>query len=272
MRIKLVSYKSPKNDFPPMIKKFNYIKSLALEEINALMKLHEFTFTIDERKIILDQGDIRRKSFIIIQGWAYRFSSLVDGSQQVINYYLPGDVVSPFALVMPKAPHSVASISRLQVCVFDPDYLIELFSTQPKLGLYYGWMLGRQDMSMAEQIVRIGRLSAYKRTIHLLLEFYHRLSVVGLVDNNTFSLPMTQQLLADTLGLSIVHMNRTLKKLQKDNLISLSANKMCLISPDKLKQIAEYNSYYLDEVKNFISGEIKFDSASINTNFEKAFS
>jgi CRP-like cAMP-binding protein len=269
MKIKLMAYKSPENDFPPMLKKFNFIDALAPEEINALMRLHEHTFSIDERKIILEQGDIRKKSFIVTQGWAYRFSSLFDGSQQVINYYLPGDVISPFALVMPKASYSVASISRLEVCVFNPDYLLELFSTQPKIGIYYGWMLGRQDASMAEQIVRIGRLSAYKRTAHLLMEFYHRLKVVELVDNNTFYLPMTQQLLADTLGLSIVHMNRTLKKLQKDNLISLSGNKLCFLNPEKIKQVAEYDTYYLDEIRHFISGDIRLDSVPISADFER---
>lgn len=78
---------------------------------------------------------------------------------------------------------------------------------------------------MAEQVIRLGRHSAYKRTAHLLLELFHRLKVIGINDENTFHAPITQQLLADTLGLSLVHINRTLKKLQKENLINLSAKK-----------------------------------------------
>ncbi len=65
-------------------------------------------------------------------------------------------------------------------------------------------------------------------------------------------------------------MNRTLKKLQKDNLISLSGDKLCFLNPEKIKQVAEYDSYYLDEIRNFISGDIRFDSVPLSANFERA--
>lgn len=252
MKIKLISYQSPNDEFPPLIKKLNYIQPLAEEEIVALMKLHEYSAVIDEGTVFLEQGDIRDRSFIVMEGWAYRYSSLENGNQQVINYYLPGDVISPFALVMPKVTYSVATTSKLQVCVFEPDCLIKLFSEYPRLALLYGWMLGREDSSMAEQVVRLGRRSAFKRTAHLLLELFHRLKVIGINDENFFHAPITQQLLADTLGLSIVHINRTLKKLQKEGLINLSKQKkeICLLDIEKLKQIAEYRIYYLDEIKN----------------------
>ena len=257
MKYKLISYQSPNDDFPPLLKKFNYIQPLAEEEILALMKLHQYSTIIDKDTVFLEQGEVRNKSFIVMEGWAYRYSSLESGTQQIINYYLPGDVISPFALVTPKVSYSVATTSsQLQVCVFEPDVLIELFSVYPRLAILYGWMLGREDASMAEQVIRLGRHSAYKRTAHLLLELFHRLKVIGINDENTFHAPITQQLLADTLGLSLVHINRTLKKLQKENLINLSAKEIWLLDITKLKQIAEYRIYYLDEIKNLNAANI----------------
>lgn len=151
---------------------------------------------------------------------------------------------------MPRTTYSVASITRLEVSEFNPEYLIELIATQPKLGLLYGWLLGREDSIVAEQVVRVGRRSAYKRTAHLLLELYHRLKIIGETENNAFSMPLAQHFLADTLGLSLVHMNRTLKKLRLDKLINATSYEIILLDIDKLKEIAEYEAYYLEQIKN----------------------
>jgi CRP-like cAMP-binding protein len=247
--INLVENELSKSGLPPLIRKLNFMQSLTVNEIAFLMKMHEKIISIDERKIILDQGDAHTKSFIVIEGWAYRYNDLSNGNRQIINYYLPGDIISPFALVMPKTPYSVASLTSLKLSVFKPEMLVQLFSTQPKLGLLYGWILGREDSIVAEQVVRIGRRSAYIRTAHLLLEFFHRLKIIGETENKTFSLPITQHLLADTLGLSLVHMNRTLKKLSIDKLIKISSNEISLLDFDKIKQITEFESSYLEQIK-----------------------
>ena len=237
------------SDFPPLIRKLNFLQALTLEEIGVLMKMHERSVTIKERNIFIDQGESHTKCYIVNQGWAYRYSDLSNGNRQIINYYLPGDIISPFALVMPKTPYAVASITSLELSVFKPDFLIELFSTQPKLGLLYGWILGREDSIVAEQVVRIGRRSAYIRTAHILLELFHRLKIIGKTENKTFTMPITQQLLADTLGLSTVHMNRTLKKLSIDKLINIRSNEISLLDYNKLKLMTEYESSYLEQIK-----------------------
>lgn len=254
MKVNLVATEPPHSEppdskLPPLIRKLSYLQPLSSEEVGVLMKMHEHTQFIDGHKVFLDQGEAHKKCFIVTQGWAYRYSDLSNGTRQVINFYLPGDIISPFALVIPKVSYSIASITRLQVCVFEPEFLIELFSTQPKLGLLYGCILGREDSAIAEQIVRIGRRSAYQRTAHLLLELFHRLKIIGETEHKTFTLPVTQHLLADTLGLSIVHMNRTLHRLRIDNHISIQSNEVSLVNIDKLKQIAEYENYYWEQIK-----------------------
>ncbi len=233
----------------PLIRKFRYVQRLENQEIDALVQLHQQTKTIPKRKVILNQGDANKQCLIITDGWAYRFSKLRNGNRQVINYYVPGDIISPFALFMPKANYSVASITDLQVAVFKPDHLIQLFATHPRLGLLYGWMLGRNDALVAEQVIRIGRRSAYKRTAHLLLELYYRLKIVGLYNDTSFSTPLTQDLLADTLGLSIVHMNRTLRKLQADGMISGRLNEITLLDIDELMRITESQPRYLEQTQ-----------------------
>ncbi len=250
METKPVANEIPGKYFPPLIRRLLYLQSLNIEEIAVLMKMHEHTRFIDERTIFLRQGDLQKECIVVTKGWAYRFYELSDGSRQIINYYLPGDVINPFAVILPKIGYSVASITHLEVCVFKPEYLVEVFSTQPKLSLLYVWMLGHDDSVIAEQVVRIGRRSAYKRTAHLLLELFHRMKVIGETENKSFPMPISQQLLADTLGLSFVHMNRTLRKLRMDNLISMTYRVATLLDIDKLKQLAEYEVFYMEQIKN----------------------
>jgi CRP-like cAMP-binding protein len=254
MKFKLIAYKSPKDTLPPLIKKFNFLYPLNNEEIASLMKLHQYCFHFDSKKTFLEAGVMHEKSYIVMRGWAFRYELLSNGNQQIINYYLPGDIISPFAAVMPKTNYSVASVNKMELCVFENDELIELFIRHPRIGLYYGWMLGREDSSLAEQIVRLGCRSAYQRTAHLLLELFHRLKIVGLAydKENAFPLPVTQQLLADTLGMSVVHMNRTLKKLQQANLITVSFEKIYLDDIDSLKQVAEFENTFLEQAKSHL--------------------
>lgn len=261
--------------FPPLIRRLLYIQSLNMEEIAVLMKMHEHARFIDERSIFLHQGNAQKKCMIVTKGWAYRFNELSDGNRQIINYYLPGDIISPFAVIIPKIGYSVASITLLEVCVFEPEYIVELFAAQPRLGLLYGWMLGRDDSMVAEQVVRVGRRSAYKRTAHLLLELFHRLKVIGETENKAFSMPVSQQLLADTLGLSFVHMNRTLRKLRMDNLISMDSKEIRLLDIDKLKQLAEFQACYMEQIKNLstIIDNLDTDNAQLaqNVSYLKKF-
>ena len=233
------------DDRSPLIKRISNLHQLNDNEIEALNKLHEQTAVLDANEIILHKGDFHKKCMIIIRGWAYRSSMLSSGKQQVINYYLPGDIISPFALLQPKTDYSVTSLTILEACVFKPDYLLQIFSAEPRLALIYGQILGREDSLSAEQIVRLGVRSAYERTAHILLDLYYRLKSIGLTGGEeNYFFPITQELLAETLGMSPVHMNRTLHKLRDNNLISIDSKQMTLLNIDELITIAEYKPSY----------------------------
>ncbi len=249
-KVELLINKLMASDWP-LIRKCSYIRQLSHDEIDALIKMHKQTRIIKARKTFLNQGEIQKQSFIVTQGWAYRYYDLSNEKRQIINYYLPGDIISPFFSVMPRANYSVASITPLHVCPFSSKDLTELYAFSPQFKTLFEYMLAWEDVLLAEQVCRLGRQSAYQRTVHLLLEFYHRLKIVGQTESNTFISPPTQQMMADTLGLSFVHMNRTLHKLYNDNLISIVAHKVSLLDNFKLKQIAEYPGAYLEIKKQF---------------------
>ena len=227
---------SSKNEWP-LIKKISALQSLSTDEIDVLSKLHEKKVVIDAKKIFLHQNTINKQCFIVNSGWAYRFKDHMNGERQIINYILPGDIISPLALVNPKKKYSIAAITNLHVSVLKPEYLIDLYTARPNLFSLYIEILDWENAMLIEQMTCIGWLTAYQRTVYLLLNLYERLKLVGCAKNNTFYAPLTQQLLADTLSLSIVHVNRTIKRLRNDNLIKIESNEIELLDIPRLKQI-----------------------------------
>ena len=227
-----------KNEWP-LIKKFNAQQPLSADEINVLIKLHEKQITIEANKTFLHQDSTHKKCFIVNSGWGYRFKDHCNGERQIINYILPGDIINPLALVNFQKNHSVASITKLHVSELKPEYLVDLYTAQPNLFSRYIEILGWEDAMLIEQMTCIGWLTAYQRTAYLLLNLYKRLKLVGGVKDNTFFAPLTQQLLADTLSLSIVHTNRTIKRLRDNNLITIKSNEIKLLDIDGLNQITQ---------------------------------
>ena len=230
----------------PLIKKLNFSQQLDHKEVIGLRKLHEQTLVIEKNQDFLSQKNIRNQFIVINQGWACRYSVLSNGNRQLINFYLPGDIINPYAVAVTKEAHSILSITSLYISTFSQETLQQLLTLSPKLDSLYKQMLCVEEAMLAEHVVRVGRRSAYQRTIHLLLELYQRLDIIGHTQQNTFNLPLTQELLADMLGMSIVHMNRTLHRLRDEGLVETQSNKINLLDIPKLEQLAEYQGILLD--------------------------
>ena len=247
-----VSHHIPYKDWPPLIKKISALQPLqplSYYEIDSLMRLHEQDIIIDPHEILFHQNSIYEKCIIVNGGWACRFLDHSDGARQIIDYYLPGDIINPFALVMHAANYSVTSISCLNVSIFKPDLLVSLCTVQPTIGLRFLEMLGWQDVRLVRLMTEIGWRTAYQRTAYLLLDLFERLKLVDKTVGNTFFAPVTQQMLADSLGMSIVHMNRTIKKLREDELIIIESNIVKLIDIVRLRQITEYDPFYRKDIR-----------------------
>ena len=127
------------------------------------------------------------------------------------------------------------------VCPVSFDVLFGLFRSHPRLGTALFWQVGHESALFAEHLVGVGRRSAYERVAHLLLEFLVRLRQAGLADERSYSLPMTQTLMADSLGLSVPHVNRTLRRLREDGLISMKGARLTCIDVAALSRLAGFD-------------------------------
>ncbi len=161
---------------------------------------------------------------------------LSDGRRQIVALRLPGDV-----LRAPHCPsHLVAALSASRTLEITP--VIQDLEDASGTAAHTAWAqaMRLEQRTMLDHVVRLGRLSAYERTAHLMLELHERLMRVRLASAQGFQLPITQEILADMLGLSIVHVNRTLQQLRREGLLTYRSGAVGLPDRARLADIAGY--------------------------------
>ena len=230
-----------------LILKFSLLLNLSEEEKKILLSLQSECNSVPPQTDIVIEGEDLPATYIVQSGWTYTYKLLPDGKQQILNFNLCGDIIGPYAMVFKQADHSVRTVTETELFKVDPEELLELFSQSPRLAAAIFWSSARDGAILGEQVTRIGRRPAYERMAHLLLELLRRLESVGLVVDDKYDFPLTQELLADTLGLTPVHVNRTIRALKKDGLINYESGLMKIINPKGLRKVADFDPSYLEQ-------------------------
>lgn len=178
------------------------------------------------------------RTAVIVSGWACETRILHDGRRQIFSILLPGDAV----ILQPGVDigrRGVVAMTRLET--IDSEALLNGDdAAQEAVRTAIARSLQRHEERLFDNMVRIGRLTAKERILHLLLDLHERLGAIGLVRDDTFRIPLTQEAFADVLGLSIVHINRTLQQLRREGLIVLSCGSVTLRNPARLAANACY--------------------------------
>jgi CRP/FNR family transcriptional regulator len=173
--------------------------------------------------------------FTLLSGWAFRYKTLEDGRRQIVNYVLPGDFIGLQASLSDAMTHGVDTLTNAVFCVFPRERLWDLFVRHPQIAYDITWLAAREERTLDEHLLAIGRKTALERLAYLLWYLYDKARDVGLLKGNKLDLPMSQAHLADTLGLSLVHTNKTLQKLREKGSILLDERRLTIINEDALK-------------------------------------
>jgi CRP/FNR family transcriptional regulator, anaerobic regulatory protein len=181
-------------------------------------------FKVDELRVepgasFLREGARSEHLYTVLSGWAFRYKVLDDGRRQILNYALPADMVGLQGALMREMEHSVEALTPLVLCVFPRAKLWDLYSRFPSLAFDITWLAAREEQLIDEYLVSLGRRTALERAAYLLLHLFARAEESGLVKNGAIQFPFTQQHLADTLGMSLVHTNKTLKRLYQSKAV-----------------------------------------------------
>ena len=190
---------------------------------------------------LLTQGSSSAQIFTVLSGWGFRYKDLDDGRRQILNYVFPGELIGLQGAVLKEMEHSVQALSDMVLCVFERRRLWELYEKHPALGFDITWLAAREEQILEDHLLSIGRRTAIERMAYLLLHIYDRARRVGMTTKNGFETALTQQHVSDTLGLSLVHTNKTLRKLYDMKLVSWKRRMLQILDFDALAEVAKWS-------------------------------
>ena len=194
---------------------------------------------------LVKSGEPTDRLHIMLDGWAARYKLLRNGQRQITALVLPGDPCDLGGVLVGRQDSSVVTLTRSEVAVVPRDALLAAGRRYPGLADLLLWLTTLDNAQMGERIGSLGRRSARERIAHFFCEMLVRLAAVGLQSGSSCRLPLTQEVIGDTLGLTSVHVNRTLNVLRGDGLVELRDHRLTVKDWPMLKAVAGFAPAYL---------------------------
>ncbi|MBL8270564.1 Crp/Fnr family transcriptional regulator [Steroidobacter sp.] len=228
-----------------LIRKLENFAELAEDEKRALQEAAGPVRPYAAHEDLLREGEQANGVAVVVSGFACRHKMLPDGRRQIIGYFLPGDMCDARVFILKKMDHTISTLAPSSVSVLPREAIIELTSKYPRLTRAFWWNTLVEEAIGRQWLVSIGQRTALERVAHLFCEVYVRLQSVGLATPEGCELPVTQSELADTVALSTVHVNRTLKELRRVGLVSMSSKALSIHDFAGLRALAMFDPSYL---------------------------
>jgi CRP-like cAMP-binding protein len=229
----------------PLVDKLAAYLTLSPDEAEFLADLHEPRRKLARHRDIIVAGRRYDQLFILCSGVVSRYKVLSDGKRQILNLGLPGDLIGLPSSLFDVAVNSVSTLTEVAVAPVSFPKLFSLFSRFPRVATALFWAAASEAAMFGEHLVNLGRRSANERLAHLLLELMVRLRAAGLGDDRSYIMPLTQELLADVLGLSGPHINRTIRWLRDEGLATIEGQRVVVHDVAALSALAGFEERYL---------------------------
>jgi CRP-like cAMP-binding protein len=213
---------------------------LTPNDVETLRGLIEYETAIRKRRDLVVDGYPYTKLCFVKDGIAARYKVLRNGKRQIVSLLVPGDIVGLPGSFLDRASFSVVALIDMTLEVCSHDAFIATCYRRPKFALALSWLAIHDATLYAERIVDIGRRTPIERLAHFLLELHMRLSMVGRASESAFDLPISQEVMSDTLGLSVPHLNRMLAKLRTDGMVTVADRRVELVDVKALQLLAHF--------------------------------
>ncbi|MDW5377658.1 Crp/Fnr family transcriptional regulator [Halomonas sp. HP20-15] len=222
-----------------------------------LQELEKAPCHVTENQLLWSAGDKADQLYTIKSGWACTFRDHPDGGRQVVDVLLPGDVIGLRELTFAKHLSEARMICEGIVCPFPNHKIVDFIEESTPLMVALLASLARQESILTERMLIRANRDARSCIAHFIVETYTRLSRVRDTDIHSFSLPISQRILGEILGLTSVHISRSLTTLEKDRVLIKHRHHIEIIDPEKLFEEADFDGRYLSDDMNGLRERLK---------------
>jgi CRP-like cAMP-binding protein len=229
----------------PLIRKLEGFASLSDADRGLLERVSASARPIAAGTDLAREGEPPDGVYLIMDGMACRHKRSASGARQIMAYLVPGDLCDLDVALLDQMEHNITTLSDCSVVRITPEVVANLLEHHPAVARALRKSTLVDEATLREWLVNVGCRSADERIAHLLCELLLRLQVVGKATHDSFDLPVTQQDLADTTGLSSVHVNRTMQSLQRQEVIALAGTSLQILDLPRLKALAGFKPNYL---------------------------
>lgn len=218
---------------------------VSADEESAIRSMVGEVRDVASDRTIIRAGEELSSSTLLLEGLLCRYKDLRDGSRQISELHIAGDFADLHSFTLKRLDHSIMALTRCRIAIVPHERLKAVTSAHPHLGRLF-WFLTNLDASIhREWVLSLGRRDALSRMAHLFCELRARLAVIGRADESGYTLPLTQTDLAECLGLTPVHVNRTLKQLRESGLLEFRNGHVAILDLRRLESVAEFDAAYL---------------------------
>jgi CRP-like cAMP-binding protein len=232
-----------------LARKLSAFEPLGSKEMSMLRELQKNRVIISSGSEVVYEGQHRHSAYILQRGWACSYKRLRDGGRQIIDIHVPGDFLGVRSLLLRKSDHSFVTLTEVEVAKIAMDLMADVFRETPRLALGLLWAASRDEALVVEHLVSIGRRGALERTAHFLLELGARLKLVGIGTGDRYPCPVSQSILADTLGMTPIHLNRVLRQLREAQLVIFREGAVMIPNIERAGELTGFDRGYLDHGK-----------------------
>lgn len=210
------------------------------EELALVQSLKRRELSMGAGETLIHEGQTDAPLYTLRSGWAFRFKTLSDGRRQILSFLLAGDFIGVQQKMGDAAAHGVMTLTEAVLCVFQRDSLWELHRQSPSMGFNITWLTAHEESLVDNTLLSVGRRNAEERIATLLILLFKRAAALQ-ADGGTSGVPfpLTQQHIADGLGLSLVHTNKTLRKLELRGLHRISDGRLYMRDVKALARLAD---------------------------------
>ncbi|WP_300030749.1 Crp/Fnr family transcriptional regulator [uncultured Roseobacter sp.] len=220
------------------LRKIDFFDDMTKDEVEKTQRFKAGELTVDAGTPILMEGSNAPQVYTALRGMGLRYKLLPDGNRQVINFIFPGDFIGLQAGMMGEMGHSVEATTNMTLCVFDRSDFFEFFKSSSDRAFDITWIAATEEHFLGDSLTNIGQRDAISSVAWALVMLFRRADALNMVHNDEMPLPFKQQDLADALGLSLVHTNKTLARLRSRQLAAWADGKLTVHDLGELAQVA----------------------------------